>query len=90
MFVLSGLFLPLCLANPPAPSVTTPPAELNLDPFYAKYLNCDGITVISSKAVEDQAFYQLKFLLDKMLENRPDVREALSKNGNRFIIIGHN
>ncbi|HML73002.1 MAG TPA: hypothetical protein PKB02_00770 [Anaerohalosphaeraceae bacterium] len=90
MFVLSGLFLPLCLANPPALSVTTPPAELNLDPFYAKYLNCDGITVISSKAVSDQAFYRLKFLLDKMLENRPDVREALSKNGNRFIIIGHN
>lgn len=90
MFILCGLFFPRCLANSPAPSVTTPPAELNLDPFYAKYLNCDGITVISSKAVSDQAFYRLKFLLDKMLENRPDVREALAKNGNRFIIIGHN
>ena len=81
--VLSGL----CFAgNVP---ITAPPAELELDPFYKKYLDCDGISVISSKRVDDRAFYRLEKLLDKMLENRPDLRQTLVDAGFRYIIIAH-
>jgi len=67
--------------------VGTPPAEMELDPFYKKYLDCNGIAVISSERVDVRAFYRVKELLDKMLENRPDVRRALVKDGVRYIII---
>jgi hypothetical protein len=61
--------------------VGTPPEVMELNPFYKKYLDCDGIAVISSERVDDRAFYQVKKLLDKMLETRPDVRKALVEDG---------
>ena len=67
--------------------VGVPPAEMELDPFYTKYLDCDGIAVISSERVDDRAFFRVKELMDKMLANRPDVRKALVKDGVRYIII---
>lgn len=77
----------LCLAA--QVPITAPPAGLELDPFYKKYLDCDGITVISSERVEDRAFYRLQELLDNMLENRPDLRQTLVDAGFRYIIIAH-
>jgi len=68
-------------------SVSEPPAEMGLNPFYKKYLDCGGIAVISSEKVDDRAFYRLRKLLDKMLESRPDVRKALIEDGVRYIII---
>ncbi len=67
--------------------VVKPPDEMGLNPFYKKYLNCDGIAVISSERVDDRAFYQVEKLLDKMLENRPDVRKALVEDDVRYVII---
>jgi hypothetical protein len=67
--------------------VRTPPAEMDLHPFYTKYLDCNGIAVISSERVDDRAFYRVKVLLDKMLENRPDVRRALVEDAVRYVII---
>lgn len=40
--------------------VTTPPAELNLNPFYKKYLNANGIHVIASWRVPDSAMYAVQ------------------------------
>jgi len=67
--------------------VSPPPADMELDAFYKKYLDCDGIAVIGSERVDDRAFFRVKELLDKMLENRPDVRKALVDDGVRYIII---
>ena len=39
------------------PAITMPPAELNLDPFYKKYMNVNGIHVVSSWRVPDSCFY---------------------------------
>lgn len=89
MVILGGLLPQMCSCTKPTHSITAPPAALNLDPFYTRYLDCEGITVVSSGRVEDRAFYRLKELLDKMLENRPDVRKTLAEQGNRFIIISH-
>lgn len=68
-------------------AVGTPPEGMELNPFYKKYLDCEGIAVISSERVDDRAFYQVKKLLDKMLETRPDVRKALVEDGVRYVII---
>jgi hypothetical protein len=67
--------------------VSSPPGEMELNPFYKKYLDCDGIAVISSERVDDRAFYRVRVLLDKMLENRPDVRKALVEEDVRYVII---
>ncbi|HLW09416.1 MAG TPA: hypothetical protein VKX35_03390, partial [Fermentimonas sp.] len=37
--------------------ITVPPAYLELDPFYKKYMNVNGIHVISSWRVPDSCFY---------------------------------
>ena len=42
--------------------VGTPPEGMELNPFYKKYLDCEGIAVISSERVDDRAFYQVKKL----------------------------
>ncbi|MBW8040505.1 MAG: hypothetical protein FVQ85_10940 [Planctomycetes bacterium] len=68
-------------------AVGTPPEGMGLNPFYKKYLDCEGIAVISSERVDDRAFYRVEKLLDKMLENRPDIRKALVKDGVRYVII---
>ncbi len=67
--------------------ITAPPAALGFDPFYKKYMDCDGISVIGSEKVDDRAFYRLKYLLDKMLSTRPEMRQALVRDGVRYIII---
>ena len=80
-FALFGL----CSCN--TAHVSAPPADLKLDPFYAKYLDCDGIVVISSDQVDDKAFYRLQDLLDNILANRPDLRQTLVDAGFRYIIV---
>lgn len=42
----------------PVPEITKPPKALNLDPFYKKYMNANGIPVISSWRVPDSALVQ--------------------------------
>ncbi len=37
--------------------ITTPPTELNLDTFYSKYMNVNGIHVVSSWRVPDSCFH---------------------------------
>lgn len=39
------------------PKITAPPAELNLAPFYKKYMNVNGIHVVSSWRVPDSCYY---------------------------------
>lgn len=79
----------LCLAEHAQTAVLSPPAEMNLDAFYAKYMDCDGITVISSSRVDDRAFYRVKELLDRMFAYRPELRQVLVDEGFRYIIIAH-
>ena len=68
-----------------AGNISTPPDKY--DSFYKKYMDCDGIPVISSEKVDDRAFYRLELLLNKVLENRPDIRKALIDEGFKYIII---
>ena len=68
-------------------AVTTPPAEMKLDPFYKKYVSAHGYPIISSEKVNDYALKEAAYLIDLMLAKRPDVRAAMIKSGSRFIIM---
>ena len=67
--------------------VTTPPSSLNLNSFYKKYLDAEGIPVISSQHVPDTALYQVRFTALHMLSRIPNVREKMIQNGARIAVM---
>jgi hypothetical protein len=68
-------------------SLQPPPKSLQLDPFYAKYVDADGIPIVSSNRVPDAALLHASELLDGMLSNRPDLRKALADGHVRVAIM---
>jgi hypothetical protein len=58
--------------------------------FFSKYVDCGGIAVRSSSAVEDEALHLGCEKISLMLMNIPRVREALMRQGAELHIIGRN
>jgi hypothetical protein len=56
--------------------------------FYKKYLDVKGLSVVASAEVAEEALRRTHFLVTHLLAGRPDVLEAMVKNGTRLIIIG--
>lgn len=89
-----GLFLmalaaPGCAVSPSAepPVITVPPAVLALDPFYVRYLDADGIPIISSAKVPDDALLKARDIVVAMLAARPDLNRALIVRGQRVAVM---
>jgi hypothetical protein len=72
-----GVTIPLADGVPPSLTVTAPPASMGLDPYYQKYLNADGISVLAAAGVDDQALIKVKQIIDTKLSKRKDIRDAL-------------
>jgi len=64
--------------------------RMKLDTFYQKYCGASGFPVVASKNVSDYALKEAAYLIDRMLINRPDIRDALIGAKVRFVIIGVN
>jgi dipeptidyl aminopeptidase/acylaminoacyl peptidase len=86
-------------AEPPAGPVVTAPPESFFERvrerdreaarrFYKKYLDIKGLPVAAAAEVADEALQRTHFLVSHLLAGRPDVLEAMIKNGTRLIIIG--
>jgi hypothetical protein len=71
-----------------APS--TPPSALGADPFYAKYLDAEGIPVLSSGAVADMALTQACEIVVAMGSARGDVVDQMIAHQARVAVIGQN
>ncbi len=70
------------------PEITAPPAELNLDPFYEKYMNVNGIHVCSSWRVPDTCFYAAYITIKGLTEALPEeVMQELVNRGTRIGIM---
>ena len=69
--------------------VTAIPESLKVDPFYKKYIHASGYPIVASGAVNDYALKEAAFLVDMMLKERPDIRQAMMDSGSRMIVIGH-
>ncbi|HNW52351.1 MAG TPA: hypothetical protein PKH79_14815 [Prolixibacteraceae bacterium] len=54
------------------PGITPPPASLKLDPFYKKFVEANGISIVSSWRVPDSAIYKaweiVKFMTNDLTE----------------------
>jgi hypothetical protein len=75
--------------QPKAAAVTAPPRELGLSPFYRKYISAGGLPVVGSAKVSDYALKEAAYLIDRLLEHRPDVRSALIKNKVRCAVMSY-
>jgi hypothetical protein len=81
-----------------APSVSAPPesffemvSERDREParaFYKKYIDVQGMPVVSSAEVADQALVRTHEIVTHMLAGRPDVVEAMLKIKMYLIVIG--
>ncbi|MEE8154607.1 MAG: family 16 glycoside hydrolase [Phycisphaerales bacterium] len=69
--------------------VTAPPAELELPEFYAKYVSANGYPIVSSARVSDHALKEAAFLIDMLLAERADVREAMIAGGSRMVVMAY-
>jgi hypothetical protein len=74
-------------ATPPPTALPAPPASLGLDPFYAKYLDGDGIPIVSSARVRDEALFGARTILRRMLHERPDIRARLAAEQQRVVVM---
>ena len=69
--------------------VTTPPAELQADPFYERYVSANGYPIVASRQVNDYALKEAAYLVNMMLAKRPDVRDAMIKSGSRMVVMAY-
>ncbi len=67
--------------------ISTPPETLNLDPFYRKYTDALGISIVSSEQVPDAALLVARDITIHMLTKRPDLRQELIKKKMRVGVM---
>ena len=67
--------------------VTVPSAEFGFDAFYEKYVDLEGLPIIASARVADEALRQARRLLSEMLTNRRDVLATMAANNVRVAIM---
>ncbi len=77
------------VAQPSLFPVTPPPSALNAPPFYRKYISAGGYPIVASEKVNDYALREAAYLVNLMLARRPDVREAMIRDGSRLSIMAH-
>ena len=68
-------------------SVTAPPPELGLDPFYKKYADAHGIPVVTSDKVPSPALLMARDIVKFMLADRPDLRKELIRKKWKLAIM---
>lgn len=64
------------------------PDSLKLAAFYKKYMDADGIPVISSEKVDDKALNVACKIIVGMLAKREDIKAYMVKKNCRFMVIG--
>lgn len=70
------------------PDITFPPAHLDLNPFYKKYMNVNGIHVISSWRVPDSCFYAAYITVKALTDMLPaEVMESMTSRNTRIGIM---
>ena len=69
------------------PTITEPPDSLRVDSFYAKYVDAEGVPILSSREVSDRALLIARDIVTHMLSKRQDVRTKLMENGVRVAVM---
>ena len=81
--ILSSAALTACTTVTAVP----PPPELGTPAFYTQYRDADGIPVVSSGEVPEDALLAAEAMIEDMLAYRPDLAAWLQREGYRVAII---
>jgi hypothetical protein len=85
--LLTLLFTLLIITPTFGQTIGSPPSSLGLDPFYKKYLNANGIPIISSSKVPDEALFQVKKTIEHLVSKCDAALEKFIENGGRVGIM---
>lgn len=69
---------------------TAVPEGKSIPDFYQKYLEADGLYVVSSARVSDAALVKAREIMLLMLSKRPDVKRQMGEKGCHVMVIGRN
>jgi hypothetical protein len=70
--------------------VAPPPPGMNLPPYYQKYLDADGIKILASAKVPDEALIDTRKWVTTMLGQNPTIRQAMARHGATVVILPEN
>src|SRR5258706_11374271 len=92
LLIFFALFVSSAFADPPKLPPPSPDLQkqLNLSPFYQKSLDDHGLWIVSSEKPTDYALYEAAYILDHMLQNRNDLRQALIDHNIRIVVMAYN
>jgi cyclophilin family peptidyl-prolyl cis-trans isomerase len=75
------------------PKVGPVPEEVRskwkLDPFYQKFTAVGELPVVGSTRVSDHALREAAYILNHMLEHRPELIQALATNSVKLVVMAH-
>jgi cyclophilin family peptidyl-prolyl cis-trans isomerase len=84
--VLSGISLHAATVTPVPDAIRR---DFNLSPFYQKYLEVGGLPVVGSTNVTDFALREAAWIVRRMLEQRPEVLQAMATNRTRLAVMAY-
>src|SRR5437016_5468977 len=92
LIIFLFLFASFSLADPQRISPPSPELQqhLHLSPFYKKSLDDHGLWIVSSEKPSDFALYEAAWIIDHVLANRDDLRQALIKQNVRIVVMACN
>lgn len=64
------------------------PQSLGLFPFYKKYIDANGLPIVSSEKVRDEALVRTSKVIGQILSKREDIKNAMIAKGCKMMIIG--
>ena len=67
--------------------ITKPPASFKFDVFYQKYVDANGIPIISSSKTPNAALLVARDIVNYLLAKRSDVREELIRRQSRVLVM---
>lgn len=76
-------------AEIPDGEVISPPKGAAVPSFYAKYISAGGYPIVGSERVSDHALKEAAHLVNAMLAQRPDLREAMIRSGSRLCVLAY-
>ncbi len=67
-----------------------PPDPNGVPAFYTQRVSAHGLPIVASANVNPYALKEAAYLVDLMLAERPDVRQAMIQSGSRLCILAYN
>lgn len=69
--------------------ILPPPADWKVDPVYEKSISARGYPIVATARVNDYALREAAYLVNLLLERRPDIRDAMIASGSRMTVMAY-